>query len=540
MHRPARSTLLAVASLAAAVFVISGACGGSDNDPAPTDPSQTEGPSGSAAPATTLSDVDLATDDSVIKIAGVGSEDLLTGTTSVAMGDFNGDDESDLIIGAPQGDGPDGDRPDAGDAYVIFGPVEQSVDLATTRGDIAIYGAAAGDGLGYSVLAADINDDGQDDVLVGAPGVTAGFDLRTDQGRVYVFFGGSDLNDTEVLDLQKDVFDLAITGSEGFSRLGHAMAAGDVNGDGTGDLVVGAPFAGRPEGSAPGSERTALGEAYVILGDEDLSGERNIARDEYDSLISGGYAFGEFASSLAVADIDDDGKGDIIVGAHRSSVGETARGSSGAAYVFYGRNEFDRRISVQDGDEDAMIIGAAGSTLGYPLTTGDFNGDEVPDVAVGAQLESTGDIQGSGAVHIFFGGDRLSSEIDLTEDPADVRIGGRDTSEFLPSALASTDLDGDGRAELVAGSMLVAASDDRFGSGIVYVISVHDDSGDTIDLTNDNRAIILGEAAGDRLGNALGVGATEDGVGSVVALAPLADSNNRLDNGIVYLLRFQP
>jgi hypothetical protein len=404
---------------------------------------------------------------------------------------------------------------------------------------VVIYGSSAGDGVGYAVLAADINDDGRDDVLVGAPGVTAGFDLRTDQGRVYVFYGGSDLEDTAIVDLQQDLFDLAITGAEGFSRLGHAMAAGDVNGDGTVDLVVGAPYAGRPEGSSPGSERTALGEVYVILGGDGLTGELNIANDEYDSLISGAYAFGEFGSSIAVADLDDDGKGDILVGAHRSSAGDPVRGSSGAAYLFYGSAELDRRISTQDKDEDVLLVGDTGATLGYPVTTGDLNGDGTADIAIGAQLESTGDVQGSGAIHVFYGGDRLPKTIDLAEDQADVRIGGRETSEFLPSALASIDLDGDSRDELVAGSMLIAASDDRFGSGVIYVVSLEEDASDTITLSNDNATIVLGAAAGDRLGNALGAGKTADGASTIVALAPLADGSNRSDIGVVYLLGLQ-
>jgi len=539
MLRPALTFPSAVAILAAAIFMMPVACSGDDNGADPTDRPATTDASGTPSGGVALRDIDLATDDSAIGISGVDAEDLLTGTTSVAMGDFNDDGESDLLVGAPQGDGRDDDRPDAGEAYVLFGPIEQSIDLAATRADVVIYGSSAGDGLGYSVLAADINDDGRDDVLVGAPGVTAGFDLRTDQGRVYVFYGGSDLKDAAILDLQEDVFDLAVTGAEGFSRLGHAMAAGDVNGDGKGDLVVGAPFAGRAADSSPGSERTALGEAYVILGGEGLTGELNIARDEYDSLISGAYAFGEFGSSIAIGDLDDDGKDDIVVGAHRSSAGDPARGSSGATYVFYGSTELDRSISAQDKDEDVVLVGAAGATLGYPVITGDFNGDGTADIAIGAQLEPTGDVQGSGAIHVFYGGDRLAETIDLAEDRADVRIGGRETSEFLPSALASADLDDDGRDELVAGSMLIAASDDRFGSGVVYVVSLEESTGDTINLSTDTAAIVLGAAAGDRLGNALGAGQVADGTAGIVALAPLADGNNRLDSGIVYLLGLQ-
>jgi hypothetical protein len=87
--------------------------------------------------------------------------------------------------------------------------------------------------------------------------------------------------------------------------------------------------------------------------------------------------------------------------------------------------------------------------------------------------------------------------------------------------------------------MLIGASDDRFGSGVVYVISLSGGAEDTIDLSTD-ATIIMGQASGDRLGNALGSGSVSDGVPVMVALAPLADGNDHEDSGIVYLLGPQP
>ena len=539
MVNPVRPIAPAAAMFAAALFLMSAGCSGGDDNDATDAP--TENADASATPASSggaITNVDLAT-DAAIRIIGIDPGDLLTGTTSLASGDFNDDGEPDLLIGAPQGDGPANDRPDAGEAYVIFGPIDQARDLAVSQGDVVIYGASSGDGLGYSVLAADVNDDDNQDVIVGAPGVTAGFDPRTDQGRVYVFYGGPDFEDTSTLDLTEDVFDLTITGAEGFSRLGHSMAAGDVNGDETGDLIVGAPFAGRPPGSPPGSERTYLGEAYVILGNEDLRGEKNMARAEYDTLISGAFANGEFGSSVAVADINDDGMDDIIAGAHRASAGEPARGASGAAYIFYGEQNLPDRLSVVDGDESVAILGSAGATLGYPVASGDFDGDGVQDFAMGAQLEATEDVQGSGAIYVFFGGGPLKSTIDLAEDKADVRVAGRETSEFLPSSLSAADLDGDGRSEILAGSMLIAASDDRFGAGLVYVISLPNDPPESLTVSDEGVATVLGEKEGDRLGNALGAAVLGEDVPAVAALAPLADDAGTTDRGIVYLVGFQ-
>jgi hypothetical protein len=98
--------------------------------------------------------------------------------------------------------------------------------MAQGTRDMTVYGAKEGDQLGTSVLAADLNGDGVDDIVVGAPGVTAGDDPRTDQGRAYVFFGSDSVPET--VDLADGGFDFTVTGAEGFSRLAHPMASGDL------------------------------------------------------------------------------------------------------------------------------------------------------------------------------------------------------------------------------------------------------------------------------------------------------------------------
>ena len=204
----------AAALFAAALVLLTVACGGDgDDEPSPS-PAQTEDatpPPESVGPVS-ADVIDLAAQPPLFTMRGENDDDLLTGSASVALGDFNGDDEADLLVGAPMADGPEEARVDGGEAYIIFGPLEGELDLANDDAGVTIYGALPGDSLGYTVLAGDLNNDGTDDILVAAPGVTAGFDLRTDQGRIYVFYGGSDLKDT--YDLTEDVFDFTVTGAE--------------------------------------------------------------------------------------------------------------------------------------------------------------------------------------------------------------------------------------------------------------------------------------------------------------------------------------
>lgn len=483
------------------VVLIIAACGGGDvNHPSPTPGGS---PSGTAASPKTPAGgvIDLAGVDPLFAVKAP-SQDLATGSTSVALGDFNDDGETDALIGAPQADGPKGTRPDAGEAHVFFGPLEGK--KRPEEADMTIYGALPGDNLGFTVFAGDLNGDGRDDVIVGAPGVTAGFDPRSDQGRVYVFYGGSELGKKRELDLTEDVFDFTVTGAEGFSRVGDAVAMGDVNGDKRPDLVVGAPFAGRKPGTPPGGERTTLGEVYVIFGGEDLFGELNIAGAAPNVLLSGSEAFGQFGSGLAVADVNDDGVGDIIVSAHRSGAA-AGRPQGGAVYVFFGKKGIGGRLSVQDGAQDVTIAGpTAGAGFGFPLAAGDFNGDGVGDIAAGARTESAGGRLTAGTVRIVFGSKGLIGERDLARAPADVTLPGTGAGEVLPSSLAAADIDGDGADELAVGSML-AAPQGRAGAGVVYIMRGGKVLAGMSDLSSEAAITVLGGAADDRLGNALAV-----------------------------------
>jgi hypothetical protein len=460
--------------------------------------------------------------------------DFTTGGRNVALADFNGDGETDLLLGAPQADGPASRRPDAGHAYVILGPLRGDVDLLTDRADVTIYGQSPGDNLGFAVLAADLNGDGSDDIIVGAPGVTAGFDPRTDQGRAYVFFGGPHLRRGAEFDLAEDVFDFTVTGAEGFSRLGHTLEAGDVNGDGLADLVVGAPFAGREPGSPPGSPRTALGEVYVIFGSPNLAGEMNIARLEYDVLLGGAEAFGQFGASIAVGDLNGDGLSDIAVGAHRSSAG-AGREASGAVYVFAGSRNLSGRLSVEDGAQDFTVLGpTAGAGLGLPLAIGDFNGDGNGDLAVGSQTESLpAEGTARGAIRFLFGGPSLERRLDLSAVSADVTIRGPAPGLLFPTSLAV--LSREGPDLLFAGLQLGTHDPTRSGAGVVYRIEIGSDASPEIDPAK-LPLLAVGRPA-NRLGGALTVGPVRNGRALLAVLAAGASAaDDRPETGAIYVL----
>jgi hypothetical protein len=249
---------------------------------APTLPPQSIAPT-TAAPtslptlATAQTDIHLdefpAINANGICITDVQNQQFL-GSSVRSAGDFNGDGIEDLIVGAYGTDGPD--QTDAGAAMVLFGTMEPppaQYVLADFEGGVRgfrIFGAFEGDIAGSAVSAiGDFNNDGFDDIAVSAPNASP--PLRGHAGVVYVLFGHSNAT------MFPDVSLAQLSGGVGFAVFGEVeggtfgaslSSAGDVNGDGYADFVVGAP-----QYSDAQQVRFECGAAYIILGNNGFEGE---------------------------------------------------------------------------------------------------------------------------------------------------------------------------------------------------------------------------------------------------------------------------
>ena len=255
-------------------------------------------------------------------IQGAGTQEN-SGTSVANAGDVNADGRDDMVIGAFGASA--NSRTQSGSAFVVFGQaVPGNVNLASLgSAGFRIDGAATGDFLGFSVAGiGDINNDGRDDMALGAP--QADF-AGGSSGSTYVILGR-----TSPVNL-----DLANLGSEGFridgtgvsDQSGSAVTGGeDVNDDGIDDLLICAPQAKHSFNLA--------GATYVVFGGPSVTNRLLTNVSQFGVRFDGGSIGERSCSSAAVADINKDGGTDILIGAQTADF--NSRIDSGRVYVVLG------------------------------------------------------------------------------------------------------------------------------------------------------------------------------------------------------------
>jgi len=305
-------------------------------------------------------------------------------------GDVNGDGFDDVIVGAPTYEL-------TGRAYVHFGASQPDAVP-----DLILAGASLQSGFGSSVsMAGDLNGDGYADIAVGAPGDGL---YGVDPGHVYIYYGGV-VPDT--------IADLTLTGGSGTVVFGISVAhIGDVNGDGFTDLAVGAAGAA---------------DAFVFLGGR--------TPGTVPALTLIGHTGAESTGGLVdfAGDPNGDGFADMIV-----AFPWTGK-DAGRVLVYFGGDVLDPEV-------DLRLTGSAQRDgFGFSaLSAGDVNGDGQDDLMVGA-LHSRADLDSPGQLHIYYGGSAL-------DDVPDISQTGNVDEAFGISAARGGDFNGDGIPELVVGA----------------------------------------------------------------------------------------
>jgi hypothetical protein len=360
------------------------------------------------------------------RIDGVASNDRL-GTAAAVSSDVDGDGIADLLLGAPMADG---GGTNAGRTYLLTGPLSGVTSVTGASG--TVDGMANEDRLGTALAApGDTDGDGLADLLLGAYGDDTG---AGSAGAAFLVLGPA-TGATTTGDAYASFY-----GEDTADRAGLAVsAAGDVDGDGLADMLVGADRSGSSDAGA----------AYVVLGG--VSGAMSLS--DADWILRGESSSEEAGSALGAAgDVDGDGLADILIGGSGADGAGVAWLVSGAGVGKATLSEASARIDGTKGDTDGLgdaLIGA-----------GDVDGDGLADILIGGS--TSGD---TGAAWLLYG----PTSGALTTADADATFSGIASGDQAGYSLAAPgDLSGDGLSDLLIAAPSGSSADTSAGE--IYFI----------------------------------------------------------------------
>ncbi|MGC9358454.1 MAG: FG-GAP repeat protein, partial [Anaerolineae bacterium] len=346
--------------------------------------------------------------------------------------DFNGDGFADVAIGVP-GEGVSG-YSDAGAVNVIYGTesgLSAANDQILTQNDTPSAVPEQDDAFGYALAAGDFDGNGCTDLAVGVPSESIG--TIDDAGAVYVFYGtpaADGLDTSTVQPWYQDLSDLQ-NSSEAFDNFGRALGAGDFNGDGYSDLVIGVPFEEVAGYSVAGAFHVLYGSPSGLS----ATGDQLFSQS---NLINELEANDEFGSAFATGDFDGDGYQDLAIGAPGEDVDSAT--DSGAVYALFGSS-----TGLSAANYFTLLSSVTDEHFGSSLAAGDFDADGYTDLIAGAPNNSQ-IATNAGQITILYGADfGLAYDSDLNQG------GEAATDEYFGAALTVGDYNADGAADLVIG-----------------------------------------------------------------------------------------
>jgi hypothetical protein len=367
----------------------------------------------------------------------------------------------------------------------------------------------------------DINGDGDDDLMVGAPGDRISDRKGAGSVTVMPVTGGKPTGSGNTL-WSQDRFGVGDVANAG-ERMGQAVSCGDFDGDGYDDVAVGVPD------NTP-STGVAAGAVNVFYGSSGGLGESEIYRQGESGLGEASDGGDGFGTALASGDFDGDGYEDLAIGVPGENVASLP--GSGRITVLYGSSGGLRTAgNISWSQKKPGIAGSPqqGDGFGSSLAAGDFDGDGHSDLAVGVPGEDVGAADDAGVVQVFFGsrskGLTIPGNISLDHDEPGI-AGEAGSGDSLGVALAAGSVDGDAYDDLVAGAPGYDVSATNAGGTLHYFPGSKSGPSATGDrLLNLDSANVTGAAkTGDALGVSVDIGDIDgDGFGDIAAGIPFRE-----------------
>jgi outer membrane murein-binding lipoprotein Lpp len=468
-----------------------------------------------------------------------------SGNSVACAGDVNGDGYDDVLIGAPNDDQA---GTDAGKVYLFFGKASGwSIDTSLASASASFLGENPGDRAGHSVAGAgDVNGDGYDDFLVGAPNaVSAG----QQAGKVYLVFGRTVgwVKDTSLSSTTASFFGEITFGPP--EHAGSSVAgAGDVNGDGYDDILIGAPY---------DSELWIIeGEVHLVFG-KSTGWARNVSLSTAAASflgepylnpltgaplpVSANYAGWSIAGA---GDVNGDGYDDILIGAYNCSkvtiitfpITLYISTPVGKSYLILGKTSgWARNVGLAAASSASYFGEASGDRAGWSVAgTGDVDGDGYVDFLVGAPRNDQGGAE-SGQVYLIKGmASGWAKDLSLSAASASY-VGGNANDELGTSVAGAGDIDRDGYDDFLIGAPW--NDDSGVDAGKAYLLCGKP-AGWAMDtpVSNANTSF-LGETTDDYAGYSLGGGGDLNGDGySDIVIGAVGDDEAGTDAGQTYLI----
>jgi hypothetical protein len=491
-------------------------------------------------------------------INGIDAGDR-SGISVSTAGDVNGDGIDDIIIGADYAD-PNG-QSNAGESYVVFGGAGVGaagvINLSSLTGTngFVINGVAAGNQSGRAVSSAgDINGDGTDDIIIGAR--FADPVGETDAGESYVVFGGAGVGSSGALNLS------SLNGINGFDINGIDLddlsgccvsSAGDVNGDGTDDIIIGAYYAD-PNG------QSKAGESYVVFGGAGVgAGGPLILRflDGTDGFVINGIDVSDLSgwSVSSAGDFNSDGTDDIFIGAR--SANPSGQSNAGESYVVFGGVGVGAGGSVNlssiTGANGFVVNGIdANDTSGFFVSSaGDINGDGTDDIIIGAIYADPNGQSNAGESYVVFGGASVGAggtlNLSTLNGTNGFVINGIDADDTCGVSLSSAgDINDDGTNDIIIGAWR-GDPNGQSSAGESYVVfgGTGIGAGGTLNLSSlngTNGFAMNGIDPTDYSGLSVSCAGdiNGDGVDDILIGAVFADPNGQSNAGESYVIFGRP